>query len=59
MSYDWLPIWMTLNVEIPIAHSISMGSESSVISNLIQRYMLNILIILLFIQKYKLMIIHS
>jgi len=35
MSYDWLPIWMTLNVEIPIAHIISMGSESSVISNLI------------------------
>ena len=34
MSYDWLPIWMTLNVEIPIAHIISM-SESSVISNLI------------------------
>ena len=29
MSYDWLPIWMTLNVEIPIAHIISMGSESS------------------------------
>ena len=23
MSYDWLPIWMTLNVEIPIAHIIS------------------------------------
>ncbi len=35
MSYDWLPIWMTLNLEIPIAHIISMGSESSVISNLI------------------------
>ena len=35
MSYDWLPIWMTLNVEIPIAHIISMGSESSVINNLI------------------------
>ena len=35
MSYDWLPIWMTLNVDIPIAHIISMGSESSVISNLI------------------------
>mgnify|MGYP003343947169 FL=1 len=33
MSYDWLPIWMTLNYEIPIAHIISMGSESSVISN--------------------------
>ena len=31
MSYDWLPIWMTLNVDIPIAHMISM-SESSVIS---------------------------
>jgi UDP-glucose:tetrahydrobiopterin glucosyltransferase len=37
MSYDWLPIWMTLNSEIPIAHIISMGSESSVISNLISR----------------------
>ena len=37
MSYDWLPIWMTLNVEKPIAHIISMGSESSVISNLISR----------------------
>ena len=37
MSYDWLPIWMTLNVDIPIAHIISMGSESSVISNLISR----------------------
>jgi len=35
MSYDWLPIWMTLNFEIPIAHLISMGSESSIISNLI------------------------
>ncbi|MDC3077739.1 glycosyltransferase family 4 protein [Prochlorococcus sp. AH-716-O05] len=34
-SYDWLPIWMTLNMNIPIAHIISMGSESSVISNLI------------------------
>ncbi len=37
MSYDWLPIWMTLNSEIPIAHIISMGSESSVISNLISK----------------------
>ena len=37
MSYDWLPIWMTLNVEIPVAHIISMGSESSVISNLISK----------------------
>ncbi|MBO8230503.1 glycosyl transferase [Prochlorococcus marinus str. MU1404] len=37
MSYDWLPIWMTLNVEIPIAHIISMGSQSSVISNLISK----------------------
>ena len=32
-SYDWLPIWMTLNINIPIAHIISMGSESFVISN--------------------------
>ena len=23
MSYDWLPIWMTLNIKIPIAHIIS------------------------------------
>jgi len=37
MSYDWLPIWMTLNLEIPIAHIICMGSESSVISNLISK----------------------
>ena len=37
MSYDWLPIWMTLNYEIPIAHIISMGSESSVISNIISK----------------------
>jgi len=37
MSYDWLPIWMTLNVEIQIEHIISMGSESSVISNLISK----------------------
>jgi len=37
MSYDWLPICMTLNVKIPIAHIISMGSESSVISNLISK----------------------
>ena len=37
MSYDWLPIWMTLNVNTPIAHIISMGSESSIISNLISK----------------------
>ena len=37
MSYDWLPIWMTQNVDIPIAHVISMGNESSVISNLISK----------------------
>jgi len=37
MSYDWLPIWMTLNVEKPIAHIISMGSESLVINNLISK----------------------
>jgi len=37
MSYDWLPIWMTLNLEKPIAHIISMGSESSVIRNLISK----------------------
>ena len=37
MSYDWVPIWMTLNAEIPTAHIISMGSESSVISNLISK----------------------
>ena len=56
-SYDWLPIWMTLNIEIPIAHIISMGSESSVIRNLISKVYINIHIILLFIQRYKLMII--
>ncbi len=37
MSYDWLPIWTTLNLHIPIAHIISMGSESAVISNLISK----------------------
>ena len=37
MSYDWLPIWMTLNVDIPIAHIISMGSESLVINKLISK----------------------
>ena len=37
MSYDWLPIWMTLNVKKPIAHIISMGSESLIISNLISK----------------------
>lgn len=37
MSYDWLPIWMTLNLEIPIAHLISMGSESLAIKNLISK----------------------
>ena len=36
-SYDWLPIWMTLNINIPIAHIVSMGSESLVISNLISK----------------------
>ncbi|MBO6960246.1 MAG: glycosyltransferase family 4 protein [Prochlorococcus marinus CUG1438] len=37
MSYDWLPIWMTLNIDKPIAHIISMGSESLVINNLISK----------------------
>ena len=36
-SYDWLPIWMTLNLNIPIAHIISMGSESSIIYNLVSK----------------------
>ncbi len=36
-SYDWLPIWMTQNLNIPIAHIISMGSESAVINNLISK----------------------
>ena len=36
-SYDWLPIWMTLNLKIPLAHIISMGSESLVIRNLISK----------------------
>ena len=36
-SYDWLPIWITLNIDIPIAHIISMGSESFVVSNLIKK----------------------
>ena len=34
-SYDWLPMWMTLNSRMPIAHVISMGSESAVISDLL------------------------
>ena len=37
LSYDWLPIWMTLNAEIPFAHIISMGSESLIINNLISK----------------------
>ncbi len=37
MSYDWLPIWMTQIVEKPFAHIISMGNESSVVSNLISK----------------------
>ena len=37
LAYDWLPIWMTMNSNIPIAHIISMGSESLVISNLISK----------------------
>ncbi len=36
-SYDWLPIWMTLNINIPIAHIISMGSESFAITKLISK----------------------
>lgn len=36
-SYDWLPIWMTLNLKMPIAHIVSMGSESAVINNLISK----------------------
>ena len=40
-SYDWLPIWTTLNLNVPIAHIISMGSESSVISNLISKVYIN------------------
>ncbi len=36
-AYDWLPIWMTLNLNIPIAHIVSMGSESAVVSNLISK----------------------
>ena len=35
LAYDWLPIWLTLTSKIPIAHIISMGSESSVVSNVI------------------------
>ena len=36
-SYDWLSIWMTLNINIPMAHIISMGSESFEINNLISK----------------------
>ena len=36
-SYDWLPIWMTLYSNKPIAHLVSMGSESSAITNLIAK----------------------
>ena len=59
MSYDWLPIWMTLNVEKPIAHIISMGSESSVISNLISKVYAKYPNNFAFIRKCRLMIIHS
>lgn len=36
-AYDWLPIWMTLNSDIPVAHIISMGSESYAINSLIEK----------------------
>ena len=36
-SYDWLPIWLTLSLDMPIAHLISMGSESYAITNLISK----------------------
>ena len=36
-SYDWLPIWMTLSLDVPMAHIISMGSESFAIKNLIEK----------------------
>ncbi len=34
-SYDWLPIWMTLNIDIPIFHLISMANESGAINDVI------------------------
>ena len=37
LSYDWLSIWMTLILKKPIAHLISMGSESLMIKNLMSR----------------------
>ena len=37
LSYDWLPIWKTLEVDIPFLHLISMGDESSEIKNIIHR----------------------
>ena len=37
LAYDWLPIWMTLNVDIPIAHLISMGNESFEIVNILSK----------------------
>ena len=58
MSYDWLPIWMTLNLEIPIAHIISMGSESLAISNLISKVYTKRPYNFAFHSKYKLRIIH-
>ena len=35
LSYDWLPIWMTMNIEIPIFHLISMANESGAINDVI------------------------
>ena len=37
LSYDWLPIFKTLDINIPILHLISMGDESLEISNVISR----------------------
>ena len=37
LSYDWLPICKTLDLDFPILHLISMGDESSEISNIISK----------------------
>ncbi len=37
LSYDWLPISKTLNIDIPILHLVSMGDESNEIRNLIYK----------------------
>ena len=36
LSYDWLPIWKTLDLDIPLLHIVSMGDESHEIKKIIK-----------------------